>query len=150
LLCDVYPLNHPLIRISCDSLAASDEARFEYFKTQVYPHLKSTLNKGTVIFVPSYFDYVLLKNFFKKVELEDDVDVVKCCEYSGNSEVSKARLKFQKGETNFMLYTERFHFYRRLKMKGVKNVVFYALPTHSQFYSEFVNSMSEEGTCLGS
>lgn len=33
----------------------------------------------------------------------------------------------------------RFHFFRRYRLRGVQNVVYYALPEHAHFYSEFVN-----------
>ena len=36
--------------------------------------------------------------------------------------------------------TERFHFYRRYRIRGAKTIVFYALPDHAQFYTEFVNT----------
>ena len=36
--------------------------------------------------------------------------------------------------------TERFHFYRRYKIRGAKTIVFYSLPDHAQFYSEFLET----------
>jgi U3 small nucleolar RNA-associated protein 25 len=38
------------------------------------------------------------------------------------------------------LITERFHFYRRYKIRGAKTIVFYSLPEHAQFYSEFLQT----------
>jgi U3 small nucleolar RNA-associated protein 25 len=47
--------------------------------------------------------------------------------------------------------TERFHFYRRYKIRGAKTLVFYSLPDHAAFYAEhlqtpFLPSKSAEGT----
>jgi U3 small nucleolar RNA-associated protein 25 len=47
---------------------------------------------------------------------------------------------FFKGKKSFLVVTERFHFYRRYKLRGAKTIVFYALPEHAQFYREFMET----------
>ena len=42
-----------------------------------------------------------------------------------------------------MLYTERLHFFKRFRIRGVRNVVFYSLPTFGHFYSEISNWMAD-------
>jgi U3 small nucleolar RNA-associated protein 25 len=51
----------------------------------------------------------------------------------------KKRSNFVRGEKEFMLITERFHFFRRFRLRGAHRVVFYDLPEHSQFYPDLVN-----------
>lgn len=63
----------------------------------------------TLIYVPSYFDFVRLRNYFKKEEL----NFTHICEYTQRSAVSRARHFFLQGEKQFLLLTERFHFYKR-------------------------------------
>lgn len=58
--------------------------------------------------------------------------------YSSNSEISRARTLFFKGKKSFLILTERFHFYRRYKIRGAKTIVFYSIPEHAQFYTEFL------------
>lgn len=36
--------------------------------------------------------------------------------------------------------TERFHFYRRYRIRGAKTIVWYQPPEHSQFYSEILET----------
>lgn len=36
------------------------------------------------------------------------------------------------------MVTERFHFFRRYKIRGARTVVFYAPPEHADFYAEFL------------
>lgn len=48
------------------------------------------------------------------------------------------RTSFFKSETKLILYTERFHFFRRYVVRGVKNLVFYGLPSYPVFYNELV------------
>lgn len=47
---------------------------------------------------------------------------------------------FFKGKKSFLIVTERFHFYRRYKIRGAKTLVFYSLPEHAQFYAEFMQT----------
>lgn len=60
--------------------------------------------------------------------------------YSSNAEISRARTLFFKGKKQFLVVTERFHFYRRYKIRGAKTLVFFAPPDHAQFYSEFLET----------
>jgi U3 small nucleolar RNA-associated protein 25 len=44
-----------------------------------------------------------------------------------------------------MLYTERAYFYKRYKIRGIKNLILYSLPERKEFYPEIMN-MLEEGS----
>ena len=56
--------------------------------------------------------------------------------YSSGRDISRAREAFFSGRTRLLLITERFHFYRRYKIRGAHSVVFYAPPDHAAFYAE--------------
>ncbi|CAI2162301.1 8557_t:CDS:10 [Funneliformis geosporum] len=59
--------------------------------------------------------------------------------YSSVSDVTRARTYFLNGKKDYLLYTERFHFFRRNHIKGIHHIIFYALPDHAHFYSELLN-----------
>ena len=42
------------------------------------------------------------------------------------------------------MFTERFHFYRRYRIRGIQNIVLYGLPENPGFYTEILN-MVEPG-----
>ncbi|KAL1922449.1 uncharacterized protein VTP21DRAFT_9988 [Calcarisporiella thermophila] len=137
-IADVIPqLQQIFTRIDCPSIADEPDIRFKHFIEKVLPSLRNSAiaQKHTMIFVPSYFDYVRLRNYFE----DNAYSYAAICEYSSNSDVSRARSRFFHGQKSFLLYTERFHFFRRYNIRGVHHVVFYALPEHPQFYSEIVN-----------
>lgn len=83
--------------------------RFQFFIDKVLPQYRDSVMSHTLIYIPSYFDFVRLRNYMKKEEM----NFTSICEYSSKSEVSRARHFFQKGEKHFLLFTERFHFYKR-------------------------------------
>lgn len=58
-----------------------------------------------------------------------------------DGKIARARDMFFHSEAHFLLYSERAHFYRRLRVKGVRHVVFYQPPTYPHFYSEICNLM---------
>lgn len=93
--------------------------------------------QNTLIVIPSYFDFVRVTNYLRKA---DKVSFAAISEYSSNAEISRARTLFFKGKKAFLIVTERFHFYRRYKIRGAKTIVFYSLPDHAQFYSEFMDT----------
>lgn len=71
---------------------------------------------------------------------DDKISYAGISEYSSNSEISRARTLFFKGKKNFLVVTERFHFYRRYKLRGARTIVFYSLPEHARFYAEFMQT----------
>ncbi|NXV84222.1 DIEXF factor, partial [Atlantisia rogersi] len=133
----VVQLPHVFRRLEAESLPSVIETRFRFFIDKVLPEYRDAIMSHTLIYVPSYFDYVRLRNYFKK----EDLNFTHICEYTKKAGVCRARRFFLKGEKQFLLFTERFHFYKRYTIKGIRNLIFYELPTYSHFYSEICNMM---------
>ncbi|XP_056446514.1 U3 small nucleolar RNA-associated protein 25 homolog [Gadus chalcogrammus] len=137
-ICQVLAqLPHVFQMFPSDSFMDQD-TRFQFFIEKVLPQYKDSVMSHTLIYVPSYFDYVRLRNHMKKANM----NFASACEYSTKSEVSRARHLFQKGERQFLLFTERFHFYKRYTIRGIHNLVFYGLPTYPHYYSEVCNMLT--------
>ncbi|CAD5110972.1 DgyrCDS325 [Dimorphilus gyrociliatus] len=128
-------------RINSLTAANSADCRFEFFKSKILPKMRQEINSQTLLFVPSYFDYVRLRNFFNKEEM----NFGSMCEYSNDKAIARARTKFFHSRVDMLLYTERFHFYRRYKIRGIRHLVFYSLPQYPHFYSEICNFLVD--TC---
>ncbi|MFT7813376.1 digestive organ expansion factor homolog [Arapaima gigas] len=140
-ICQVMvQLPHVFQRLNAESFT-DQESRFQFFVDKVLPQYRDAVMSHTLIYVPSYFDYVRLRNYLRK----EEVNFASVCEYSSKSEVGRARHYFQKGDTQFLLFTERFHFYKRYTIKGIRNLIFYALPTYAHFYSEMCNMLRANG-----
>ncbi|XP_055533035.1 U3 small nucleolar RNA-associated protein 25 homolog [Wyeomyia smithii] len=127
-------------RVDVKSLEQSFDAKFMHFTSVLLPQLRSITMARCLLYVPSYFDYVRLRNFFKKEELS----FVQICEYSKDAKIARARDMFFHGSTHFMLYSERSHFFRRPRIKGIRHLVFYQLPTYPSFYAEMINLMAND------
>ncbi|XP_042356687.1 U3 small nucleolar RNA-associated protein 25 homolog [Plectropomus leopardus] len=140
-ICQVLvQLPHVFQMFSSDSFMDHD-ARFQFFLDKVLPQYRDSVMSHTLIYIPSYFDYVRLRNYMKK----EEINFTSICEYSSKSEVSRARHFFQKGDKQFLLFTERFHFYKRYTIKGIQNLIFYGLPSFPHFYSEVCNMLAAGG-----
>jgi U3 small nucleolar RNA-associated protein 25 len=48
-------------RFSCTSAASVPDARFEFFKSQVWPRLAQGAAGCLLLAVPNYFDFVLVR-----------------------------------------------------------------------------------------
>uniref|UniRef100_A0A7E4V3T3 U3 small nucleolar RNA-associated protein 25 homolog n=1 Tax=Panagrellus redivivus TaxID=6233 RepID=A0A7E4V3T3_PANRE len=130
------PLTQEFHRFECERPEDQSDLRFEYFTRNILPHLDS----GTMIFVPSYFDFIRLRNYFKK----ENLSFLQLHEYAKDKKVLRARNMFYKRYRKFIVMTERFHFYKRFVIKGVTSLVFYQLPTNPHFYHELINSSTAE------
>eukprot|EP01129_Flabellula_baltica_P009880 TRINITY_DN4111_c0_g1_i1.p1 TRINITY_DN4111_c0_g1~~TRINITY_DN4111_c0_g1_i1.p1 ORF type:complete len:755 (+),score=165.76 TRINITY_DN4111_c0_g1_i1:111-2375(+) len=135
-------------RIEVKSFSELSDARYEYFVTKVYPYIRSDLQKGVLIFVPSYFDYVRVRNFLRKKRKTRDLTFVQCCEYTPGNHVSRNRSNFYHGKRDWMLYTERFHFFNRYAIRGIKKIVFYSPPIYGDYYTEMLNLLPPHGSSL--
>lgn len=126
-------------RIEVKSLDSSFDTRFEYFTNTILPKFKPATTAHCMIYVPSYFDYVRLRNYMKK----EDVNFTQICEYTKDNKMSRARTLFYHGGAHFLLYSERAHFFRRMRIKGVRHIIMYQPPTWHNFYPEMINLMHE-------
>lgn len=105
---------------------------------QVFPRIKDSVQGGVLIFARSYYDFVRLRNFLRA----QSASFASLCEYTKQSDISRGRAWFFHGKRQFLLYTERAHFYHRYRIRGIKDLVFYSLP-------EFPNYYAEVGSVLG-
>ncbi|XP_053568343.1 U3 small nucleolar RNA-associated protein 25 homolog [Bombina bombina] len=133
----VVQLPHVFQRLEVNNLLSVIDARFDFFINKILPQYRDAIMSHTLIYIPSYFDYVRIRNYFKKEELS----FAHICEYTDKPGISRARQFFLKAERQFLLVTERFHFYKRYTLKGIRNLIFYELPTYPHFYSEICNMM---------
>jgi hypothetical protein len=134
-------------RVPTASLAEADEARLSFFTQKLLPGLAAGTDPDggddgvtgsaarTVIYAPTYFDYVRLRNALDARELE----FVTLSEYSEDKDVSRARNRFAAGHSPILLVSERFHYFRRLRVRGIRHLLFYGPPVEPHFFSEFVN-----------
>lgn len=120
----------------CNSLASCSDCRFEYFKENILPQLHR--EEHSMVFISSYFDFVRVRNFLK----EQEINIVSLCEYTKQGKIAQARSLFFHGSRKVLLYTERFHFFHRIIMKGIQRIYFYQLPVQPQFYSQVCNFLT--------
>ena len=141
-ICDVdVKVKQVFQRVLCQSISNQKEEKLNYFRDRVLPQLLKLKQKHTLIYIPSYFDFVAVRNLL----MNKEANFVSVTEYARVSEVSRGRSRFQQGRKHIMLYTGRCHFFKRHKIKGIRHIIFYGLPEHSMFYSEMINVLNNIG-----
>ncbi|PRT54083.1 U3 small nucleolar RNA-associated protein 25 [Wickerhamiella sorbophila] len=127
---------HRLPPVSFDREA---NERFDYFTNVLLPGLlRGASHDGTLVFIPSYLDFVRVRNYMEK----HNHSFVVLSEYTSQSQVSRGRTYFADGRSKIMLYSQRLHHFRRYNIKGCKNIVFYGLPDNPKFYQEIVRFLA--------
>lgn len=130
-------------RIEVQSFRDLDDERFTYFTQNTMPALNQSITsqKGILLVVSSYFDFLRVKRWLSE---QEDIKFDALSEYTNPSQVPRIRSRFFHGEIKFLLMTERFHFFRRYRIRGIEQVVFYAPVNNSKFYAEFCNMIESE------
>jgi len=136
-LCETPVVFH---RVETKSIAGSLEDRLKYFTNKIMPQFKRDEMDHTLIFVPSYFDFVKVRNWFKI----SDLDYSELSEYTKDKKIAQARDLFFHNEKHFMIYTERCHFYKRFRLKGIRHLIFYQLPQYSSVLSDLCNLLQPQ------
>ncbi|EGD75582.1 hypothetical protein PTSG_06651 [Salpingoeca rosetta] len=131
-------LSQVFLRVHSDTYAGLPDARFNYFVRHVLPLLDREEAERTIIFIPSYFDYVRVRNHMHK----QGMNFTQICEYTPQADVKRARSTFFHAHVSLMLYTERYHYHNRPTIRNARHLVFYELPLFPQFYSEMLNAIN--------
>ncbi len=126
-------------RLASPSLAEEADLRFAFFCERLFPKIAAAREGHVLLVVPSYFDYVRVRNFCKQKKLS----MTLACEYTRQAELSRGRSAFYHGEKKVLIVTERFHFFRRYRLRGVHQLIFYSLPTHPYVYEELINCVPQ-------
>ncbi|KAJ1505773.1 rRNA-binding ribosome biosynthesis protein utp25 [Coelomomyces lativittatus] len=138
------PLTHTFLKVADqEDFKSVDDLRFKYFVNELLPNYRpsssstaSLAQKQIVVYFPTYFEYVRVRNYMDQHEYDFEV----ASEYCSPSTLQRAWTLFQQARTPMLLYTERLHFFKRRALHGAcLHVVFYGVPEHPQFYSELVD-----------
>eukprot|EP01083_Nonionella_stella_P064696 168887_1 len=112
-----------------------NESRLQNYTKYVLPLLDKT--QKTLIFVSSYYDFLRLRRLYKSVKSMRFVS-----EYTAEADQCKYRKEFRDEANQNVMYlviTERYYFYKRIKCDGAHCVVFYSLPQNKEYYYHILN-----------
>ncbi|XP_055378039.1 U3 small nucleolar RNA-associated protein 25 homolog [Condylostylus longicornis] len=126
-------------RIDVSSIQTSFNSRFSYFTTKILPQFKAPSMAHCMIYVPSYFDFVRLRNYMKI----ENINFTQICEYTKENKIARARDMFFHSSAHFLMYSERAHYFRRTRIKGIRHLIFYQPPYWPNLYSEIINLMQD-------
>jgi U3 small nucleolar RNA-associated protein 25 len=142
------------LKSSSTTDASTDpDDRFKYFTSAVLPsltkHHKQTSGSdggsGILLFIPTYHDFVRVRNFFASDPRCAHFAFGSISEYSDMNEVRRSRSHFYTGKHDVLLVSGRAHHFRRyMNMRGTRRVVFYGVPENKEWYGEVVGWLEGE------
>ncbi|KAG5483299.1 hypothetical protein LSCM1_04841 [Leishmania martiniquensis] len=137
----LVPVRQHFIRFDPASLATVDDDRFELFTKQVYEaKINAMAERGVriIIFVPSYFDFVRVRNYLHR---EYGESCVALCEYTSLKQQRQALGQFSDLERPVLLVTERFYYFKRYFVKLAEVLIFYSPPMFPEYYASLTNRL---------
>ena len=145
------------IRFHASEPQADPDSRFKYFQNTIIPNLtkfsksgrSASTIQGTLIFIPSYMDFVRVRNFLAMSPVAQNISFGSISEYDSPPNIARTRSLFLSGRYSLVLYSGRAHWYRRYTLRGVKHVIFYSLPDNPLFYKELVGDFLARSASAG-
>lgn len=142
-----FTIHQTFLRIPSPNPLQDSDVRFKFFTTTILPPLvrDSRLQKGVLLFAPSYADFVRLRNYLSTSPDATSLSFGSLSEYTPVRDVMRARSHFLSGRHALLLYSERAHHHFRYRLKGVKKIVFYGVPENPLFWAEIISLLGLGG-----
>ena len=90
--------------------------------------------------MPSYFDFVKLKGFFKRKKAQ----VAMISEYTPKKEAQRLRSLFEEKEVPVIMVTERALVFEKIRIRFTRNLVLYTIPESSDIIDAIEDMMKLE------
>ncbi|BHF62200.1 hypothetical protein SprV_0100518100 [Sparganum proliferum] len=126
----------PSVNLTEKSGRVVPQARLSAFKQRLLPRLRRGIDHRVLIYVPDYFDLEELRNLLR----EESLSFCHVHEYLPDNEAERYRNLFDQGRIRIMLISERYYFFRRRKLRGARNFIFYGPPTFPWFVRELLSA----------
>jgi len=113
------------------SIEKVEDSRFNLFTKQlwkgIYEEVSTEQSGYTVVLVPSYFDFVKLKGFFKR----KNARVAMISEYTPKKEAQRLRSLYEEKDVPVIMVTERALVFEKIRIRFARNLVLYTIPESS-------------------
>ena len=118
----------------------ADNARYAFFTKQIWEKLYDDNPGYTVLFVPSYLDFVRLRTFFKN----KNAQVALISEYSEKKDAQRARFQYESKEKPILMITERAIIFDKIKLRYASSIVMYGLPESQDTFTDVLSPITSE------
>lgn len=120
-----------------DSFEHIDDARFAFFTKKIWDKLYENNTGYTLLFVPSYLDFVRLRTFFKS----KNAQVALISEYSEKKDCQRNRHFYETTEKPVLMITERALVFDKIKIRYARNIVMYGLPESQDTFTDVLGDI---------
>ena len=107
-----------------ESFERADESRYQLFVKTLWQGIYTNCTGYTVLLVPSYFDFVRLKTYFKA----KNAQVAMISEYTDKKECQRLRTMYEMNECPVLMITERALVFQKIRVRFARNLILYAIP----------------------
>lgn len=123
-----------------ESFEHSDDARYSFFTKQIWDKLYEDNTGYTILFVPSYLDFVRLRTYFRN----KNAQVAFISEYSEKKDCQRSRHEYETKEKPVLMVTERAIIFDKIKLRYARNVVLYGLPESPDTFTDVLSEITRE------
>jgi U3 small nucleolar RNA-associated protein 25 len=123
-----------------ESLEHVDDSRFGFFTKQLWDKLYEDNPGYTVLFVPSYLDFVRLRTYLRN----KNAQVAFISEYSEKKDCQRSRHAYETKEKPVLVITERAIIFDKIKLRYARSVVMYGLPESPDTFTDVLCEVTRE------